>query len=165
VVFWTDHGESFGEHDDLFYHGVSLYDSENRSTAAFWAQDIEPLRWTGPTTHQDIAPTILNALDVPLGDHTGRVLGHARYDRVRVAFNYLRGYNVPLISAIQGDKKLMYWWNGTKRFYDLSTDPDEQNDLYDSSDPRVVALWEVIQPIVERTDEVWPGLNPTEVGP
>jgi arylsulfatase A-like enzyme len=165
VVFWTDHGESFGEHDDQFYHGVSLYDSENRSTAAFWAQDIQPLRWTGPTVHQDIAPTILQALDVPLGEHSGRVLGHARYDRVRVAFNYLRGYNVPIISAIQGDSKLMYWWTGTKRFYDLSSDPEEQNDIYDPSDPRIIALWDVLQPIVERTDEVWPGLNPTEVGP
>ena len=47
VAFWTDHGESFGEHDDQFYHGVSLYDSENRSTAAFWAQDIARI---GPRT-------------------------------------------------------------------------------------------------------------------
>ncbi len=49
VVFWTDHGQAFGEHDDRFNHGVSLYDPETRSTAAFWARDIEPLRWTGPT--------------------------------------------------------------------------------------------------------------------
>ncbi len=165
VVFWTDHGQSFGEHDDKFNHGVTLYDTENRSTAAFWAKDIEPLRWTGPTTHQDIAPTILRALDVPLGDHSGRVLGHARYDRVRVGFNYLQGYSIPLISAIQGDKKLMYWWDGTRRFYDLAADPDEQFDLYDPTDPAVVALWDELQPIVEHTDEVWPGLNPRRVGP
>ncbi len=165
VVFWTDHGESFGEHDDLFVHAVSLYDTENRATAAFWARDIEPLRWTGPTTHQDIAPTILTALDVPLGDHTGRVLGHARFDRVRVAFNYLRGSGIPMISAIQGDRKLMYWWDGTKRFYDLSTDVDEEDDLYDPSDPAVLALWDELQPIVEHTDEVWPALDPTAIGP
>jgi arylsulfatase A-like enzyme len=165
VVFWTDHGESFGEHDDLFFHGVSLHETENRATAAFWAQDIEPLRWTGPTTHQDIAPTILRALDVPLGDHTGTVLGHARHDRVRIGFNYLRGYVNPTISAVQGDRKLMYWWDGRKRFYDLATDPDEENDLYDASDPAVIALWEELQPIVEHTDEVWPRLNPTAIGP
>ena len=164
VAFWTDHGQSFGERDNLFNHGVSLYDTENRSTAAFWARDIEPLRWTGPTIHQDIAPTILNALDVPLGEHSGTVLGHARHDRVRVGFNYF-SWSTPVISAVQGDKKLMYWWDGTKRFYDLTADPDEESDVYDSSDPDVIALWEELQPIVEHTTEIWPRLNPRDVGP
>ena len=165
VVFWTDHGQSFGEHDDKFNHGVTLYDTENRSTAAFWAHDIEPLRWTGPTTHQDLVPTILHALKVPPGDHSGTVVGHARYDRVRIAFNYLEGYSVPIISAVKVDKKLMYWWDGTKRFYDLATDPDEQDDIYDASDPDVIALWEELQPVIEHTQEVWPGLRPRDVGP
>ena len=165
VVFWTDHGQSFGEHDDKFNHGVTLYDTENRSTAAFWAHDIEPLRWTGPTTHQDLVPTILHALRVPPGEHSGVVLGHARYDRVRIAFNYLQGYSNPLISAIQVDKKLMYWWDGTKRFYDLATDPDEESDIYDASDADVIALWEELQPIVEHTTEIWPRLNPRAIGP
>jgi arylsulfatase A-like enzyme len=165
VVFWTDHGESWGEHDDLFFHGVSLYDTENRSTAAFWASTLRPGWWSGPTIHQDLAPTILNALDVPLGDHSGVVLGHARRDRVRVVFNYLRGYNVPLIAAIQGDKKLMYWWNGTKRFYDLATDPNEETDLYDAADTDVIAMWDELQPVIERTDAAWPGLSPQSVGP
>jgi arylsulfatase A-like enzyme len=164
VAFWTDHGQSFGERDNLFNHGVSLYDTENRSTAAFWAQDIERLWWTGPTTHQDIVPTILNALDVPLGDHTGRVLGHARHDRVHVGFNYF-SWSQPVISAIQGDKKLLYWWNGTKRFYDLTADPLEESDIYDPSDPDVIALWEELQPIVEHTAEIWPRLHPRDVGP
>jgi arylsulfatase A-like enzyme len=165
VVFWTDHGQSFGEHDDKFNHGVTLYDTENASTAAFWARDIEPLRWTGPTTHQDLTPTILHALHVPLGDHTGTVVGHARYDRVRIAFNYLQGYSIPIISVIKVDKKLMYWWDGTKRFYDLATDPEEENDIYDPSDPDVIALWEELQPVIEHTQDVWPGLRPRAVGP
>jgi hypothetical protein len=66
---------------------------------------------------------------------------------------------------VQGDDKLMYWWDGTKRFYDLAVDPDEEDDIYDASDPRVIALWDELQPIVEHTDDVWPGLNPLEVGP
>jgi arylsulfatase A-like enzyme len=163
VAFWTDHGESFGEHDNAFIHGVTLYDTENRSTAAFWARDIEPLRWTGPTTHQDIAPTILQALDVPLGDHTGRVLGRARPDRVRVAFDYTN-HSDPYISAIRNDKKLMYWWDGTKRFFDISVDPEERDDLYDASDPDVQALWEELQPLVEHKEDVW-GLTASDVGP
>jgi arylsulfatase A-like enzyme len=165
VVFWTDHGQSFGEHEAKFYHGVTLYDGETRATAAFWAKDITRRRWTGPTTHQDLAPTILKALDVPLGLHTGIVVGHAPEDRVRVSFDYLVGYSIPLISAVQEDRKLMYGWDGTKRFYDLALDPDEEVDLYDPSDPDVVRLWETLQPIVEHTDDVWPGLGPVQVGP
>ena len=165
VVFWTDHGQSFGEHDDQFHHGKTLYDTENRATAAFWAKDIAERRWTGPTTHEDLAPTILKALDVSLGRHTGIVVGHAPEDRVRVSFDYLVGYSIPLISAVQEDRKLMYAWDGTKHFYDLRGDLDEEVDLYDPSDPDVVRLWETLQPIVEHTDKVWPGLKPADVGP
>jgi hypothetical protein len=165
VVFWTDHGQSFGEHDGKFNHGITLYDTENRATAAFWARDIEPLRWTGPTTHQDIAPTVLHALGVPLGDHTGIVVGHAPADRIRVSFDFLLSRGMPIISAVQGDKKLIYSWDGTKELYDVSIDADEKFDLYDAGDPDVVRLWKTLQPIVEHTDDVWPGLYPQNVGP
>ena len=159
VVFWTDHGQSFGEHRDKFNHGVTLHDQENKSTAAFWAHDIEPSRWTGPTVHQDLVPTILTALDVPLGKHTGTVVGHAPADRPLVAFDYLVGYSIPLISVVQENLKLMYDWDGTMRFYDLAVDPDEATDQFDAKDPDVERLWNVLEPIVERTDEVWPGLD------
>ena len=158
VVFWTDHGQSFGEHRDKFFHGVTLHDEENAATAAFWARDIEPLRWTGPTVHQDLAPTILTALDVPLGTHTGAVVGHAPDDRALVSFDYLVGYSIPLISVVQENLKLMYDWDGTMRFYDLSVDPVEQMDQFDAADPDVKRLWGVLEPYVEQTDESWPGL-------
>jgi arylsulfatase A-like enzyme len=161
VVFWTDHGQSFGEHSDKFNHGKTLYDHENRSTAAFWARDIAPLHWAGPTIHQDLAPTILEALDVPLGEHTGTVLGHAPEDRMRVAFNYLVGYTVPRLSVVQENLKLMYAWDGTMHLYDLAADPDELDDQFDPSDPDVARLWDVLEPLAERTDEVWPGLDRT----
>jgi len=47
----------------------------------------------------------------------------------------------------------------------LADEIREQNDLYDSSDPDVIALWDSLQPIVEHTDDVWPGLDPKSVGP
>ena len=59
----------------------------------------------------------------------------------------------------------MYWWDGTKRFYDLAADPDEENDIYDASDADVIDLWEELQPVIEHTQEVWPGLRPRDVGP
>lgn len=159
VVFWTDHGQTFGEHDEKFTHGVTLYDPETRSTAAFWAKDIEPGRWTGPTIHQDLAPTILRALDVPLGKHTGAVLGDAPDDRMLVGFDYFVGHSIPLISVVQSDLKLMYAWDGTIHLYDLAVDPDELVDQYDPKDPDVERLWNVLEPRIERIDKVWPGLK------
>ena len=160
VVFWTDHGQSFGEHRGKFNHGVTLHDEENAATAAFWARDIEPLDWTGPTVHQDLAPTILTALGVPLGTHTGIVVGLAPEDRALVSFDYLVGYSIPISSVVQGNLKLMYDWDGTMRFYDLAVDPSEQMDQFDAKDPDVKRLWGVLQPYVARTDKTWPGLNP-----
>jgi len=159
VVFWTDHGQSFGEHREKFNHGVTLYDEENASTAAFWARDIEALRWTGPTVLQDLAPTILTALDVPLGKHTGTVVGRAAEDRPLVSFDYLVGYSIPIISVVQENLKLMYGWDGTMHLYDLAVDPSEQVDQFDAADPDVKRLWGELEPIVERTDKVWPGLS------
>ena len=159
VVFWTDHGQSFAEHDEKFTHGVTLYDPETRSTAAFWARDIEPGRWTGPTIHQDLAPTILRALDVPLGTHTGTVLGDAPDDRMRLGFDYFVGHSIPLISVVQSDLKLMYAWDGAIHFYDLAVDPDELVDQYDAKDPDVQRLWAVLEPRIDRIDKVWPGLK------
>jgi hypothetical protein len=49
----------------------------------------------------------------------------------------------------------MYRWDGDqentgpKWFYDLSTDPTEQVNLYDPTDPDVIALWEQLLPRVE----------------
>ena len=145
-----------GAFETIGHHG--LHDEENASTAAFWARDIAPLRWTGPTVHQDLAPTILQALDVPLGTYTGTVVGRAPADRALVSFDYLVGYSIPLISVVQENLKLMYDWDGTMRFYDLAVDPGEQMDQFDAADPDVKRLWGVLDPIVERMDEIWPDL-------
>ncbi len=162
VVFWTDHGEQIGDHGG-FQHGSTLYDEENRSTVAFWAKDVVPLRWTGPTIHQDVAPTILEALGLPRGDHTGIVVGEAPDDRARVMFSHIYGWNVPQLAVVQADRKLYYSWDGTKRLFDLSLDPEEQIDLYTPDDPLVPALWSALDPYVGQLAQ-W-GLVPVDPGP
>jgi arylsulfatase A-like enzyme len=163
VVFWTDHGEQIGDHGE-FEHGMSLYDEENASTLAFWSKNIVPLRWTGPTIHQDISPTILEALGVPAGKTTGYVVGEAPEDRIRVTFDYRKGERQPMFAAIQGDRKLMYWFDGTKELFDLSVDPGELNDLYDATDPQVKELWEALLPYVDMLQKDWK-LEAVDPGP
>jgi arylsulfatase A-like enzyme len=164
VVFYTDHGEQFDEHG-RFEHLWTLYVEENAATAAFWATNIEPLQWLEPTIHQDLTPTILAALGVPLRDHTGITLGHAPTDRVLIAFNALYDRGEPSIAAIQNDYKLMYWWSGAKRYFDVASDPAEQVNLYDPHDPQLLALWDALSVEIETTNTNWPGLEPVDPKP
>jgi arylsulfatase A-like enzyme len=164
VVFYSDHGEQFDEHG-RFQHLWALYVEENAAVAAFWAKNIQSLEWMEPTIHQDLTPTILEALNVPLRDHTGMTLGHAPADRVLVTFNAVYDWGVPSIAAIQNDHKLMYWWSGAKRYFDVATDPAEQANLYDAKDPQLLALWDALGLAVQSTNKNWPGLDPVDPQP
>lgn len=165
VVFWTDHGEQFGEHG-AFHHGVSLFDQENAATVFFWAKNLEPGVWTGRTTHQDIAPTVLDALGFPPDDaHTGVRVGDAPADRDLYFFNYIASWGQPMMSVVTGDHKLVYSWSSEKHFQDLAADPDEAVNLYSPTDPDVLAAWELLLPEVQRLQAEWPEIVATAPGP
>lgn len=165
VVFWTDHGEQHGEHE-RFFHGVSLFPEENRATAAFWARDLVPARWEGPTVHQDIFPTIAEAmgLDAP-PEAQGSVVGLAPGDRTLTAFNYLVGYSAPVASVTRSGHKLIYYFDGEKHYYDVAADPDATTDLYDPKDPTVVDLWRELNPFVQQVITQWPYFSAVDRGP
>jgi arylsulfatase A-like enzyme len=165
VAFYTDHGEQFNEHG-RFQHIWSLYAEENAASAAFWARNINPLRWSGPTIHQDIYATVLDALRVPAAEHSGVVVGQGQSDRALLTFNsFFDGFGETSIAAIQNDRKLMYWWAGGKRYFDISVDPHEQTDVYDTSDPQMMQLWEVLGDALDRAATHWPELTPIDPGP
>lgn len=152
VVFFTDHGEAFWEHD-IHTHAYSMYREENDAIAFFWRKNLVPMAWEGPTNHADLVPTVLTALgmDIPRGV-TGLPVGSAPDDRI---FYYDAIAQWGMVQAVrQGDLKMMYRWNtGEKWLYDLSVDPGETNNIYDADDPRVIAFWEHLLPITENADK------------
>jgi hypothetical protein len=165
VVYFADHGEQFGEHDG-FQHGKALYSEENRVPAAFWARNLVPGRYLGPTIHQDLAPTVLDALGLDPSDaHTGAIIGLEPEDRARFSFCYLPGYCDPMMSVVAGDHQLIYRWDGKKVFYDVAVDPDEQNDLYSRTDPEVQALWGRLQPEIMAVYARWSFMVPVNADP
>ncbi|MFT4623636.1 MAG: arylsulfatase A-like enzyme [Myxococcota bacterium] len=150
VVVWTDHGEQFWEHGRNT-HAYDLYREENDGVAFFWAPNIQAGAWNGPTMATDLVPTLLQLFDLPIPDEvTGIPVGEAPDDRARHAFAVARHGAVQ--SVQKDDWKLMFWWSGRAELYDLSTDPREQNDLYDPAHPKVPELWDLLRPEATRAD-------------
>lgn len=165
VVFYSDHGEQFGEHDQ-FQHGKSLNPEENRVLGAFWADDLVAGRWAGPTQHQDLAPTVLDALGLEPSDrHEGAVVGLAPDDRSRFSFCYLVGYCDPMMSIVKNDVQLIYRWDGKRFMYDVALDPESKTDIWAETDPRAMALWTELQPQVQAVADRWPFLRPVDAEP
>ena len=162
VVLWNDHGEQFWEHG-FQSHAYTLYREENDGFAIFWAKNIVPGAWTGPTSSIDIAPTLMRLLtgEVP-PPMTGYPLGEAPDDRARFAFAVAR--LGPVQSVRHGSMKMTFSWLGeAPRVFDLAADPGETVDVYDPADPRTLALWEQLlprlalaEPLVPEARLTWP---------
>ncbi len=164
VVFWTDHGEQFWEHG-YQTHAYGLHREENDAIAIFWADNIVPAAWSGPTHHSDVVPTILDIFGLPIpAEVNGKVIGTADDDRARYTMSVARLGVVQAV--IQSGRKLYYqWWSGDKELYDLESDPQETTNLYDPDDPAAVALWEELTPQMEALDALLPSHTPLDPGP
>lgn len=166
VVFWSDHGE---QHFERGYqaHAFTLYSEENAVIALFWAKNLLPGVWSGPTHQTDLAPTVLDVFDLPVPDVvTGVPLGHADPERARFAFT--AGKVGVFQSVRQGPDELVFGWSDPAavepiaRFaqgihqYDLVADPEERIDRYDPSSPRTQELWSLLRPRVEAATALLP---------
>jgi arylsulfatase A-like enzyme len=142
VVLWTDHGEQQYEREH-WGHAFELYQEEVGALAMFWHPGIEPRAWAEPTSHIDIAPTVLAWLDVPMPTEiTGLPVGEAPYDRALIHDSV--GRVGPLVQLSRGDLRMHYdYTQGTIEVYDTVADPGQTADLYDPFDPEHARLWEL----------------------
>ncbi len=164
VVFVNDHGEQFWEHGEQT-HAYGLNTEENDGFAIFWSKKIVPLAWEGPTSHVDIVPTLLALQGEPVTDDlSGYPVGTAPDDVALDAIAVARSGVVQ--SVVQGDWKLVYEWaTGRKMLYDLAADPLEVTNLYTADDPHALALWSILQPLVDRATLFLPTYTPVAPGP
>jgi arylsulfatase A-like enzyme len=160
VLFWTDHGEQFWERGNQS-HAYDLQAEENDGVLFFWAKNLVPGKWTGPTHAVDLVPTVLDAvgvavdpLDPPLA---GEIVGLAAPDRARFATSDAR-MGLGQMVTVEG-WKLAFNFDGTLRLYDRNTDPHELVDLYVSTpdDPHVAELWDHLLPRVLLLQDLRPG--------
>ena len=167
VVLWTDHGEQLFEHGAQG-HGKALYLEEADAIAALRAPGLAPARWTGPTTHVDIWPTILDALDGAPDDGgalMGVTAGGRPADDHRFALQYVDLSTRQVIE--RGGVRMHYLWQppGERLLYRVGDDPDERVDVYDAADPEVIALWDLLTPEIEALLTVGGDLPLGELGP
>ncbi len=163
VVLWTDHGEQFYEHG-ASGHGHQLYQEESSALAAFVARGLDPLRHTGPTSHLDLRPTIVESLGLtPDHDASGDIVGTR--DPAEPRFLLAATRQGPVQAVISDGSRLHYEWNGQRSLHDLSTDPTEAVDLYDAEDGTTQALWALLEPEVDRVRSLLPEHEPVEPGP
>jgi hypothetical protein len=131
VVFFTDHGEQFFEHDGLM-HYTDLFDEESAAVGALWARSLVPVAFQGPSDHTDLAPAIFDLLGMETPDGmTEHLPGTAPADSPRHSFFGPMGLpSGPINTVDLAGMRLYYRWSGQLQLFDLRADPDSQNDLY-----------------------------------
>jgi arylsulfatase A-like enzyme len=139
VVFLSDHGESFLEHDD-FTHCRSVWESEVRVPLILRVPGVAgPVRIERPVANLDVAPTILDYLGIDAAPYgfegtslrpliEGRSGGETN-GRPELAFSVIGQWR----SAADGRFKLIADLGGNvaPRLYDLDADPGEEVDVLD----------------------------------
>lgn len=156
-----DHGEAFGEHADR-WHGTNLYDPQLRPAALLRVPGVSGKRIEASVTFTDLAPTLARILGdrssfdqmrgrslAPLMHHAHLPSGDNSFVAETFAVEDGRAYQAALIAY---PLKLIYVETGkTFTLFDLEADPQEQNPLDPTTDPRGMPLLRELVGYLERT--------------
>jgi arylsulfatase A-like enzyme/HEAT repeat protein len=143
VIVAADHGEEFDEHGGR-YHGSTLYEEQLRIPLVISVPGVSPRVVEGEVELIDVAPTVLNLLDIPTparmrGTDLGPWLATppAPVSRLPPAF------------AEVEDRRMVVWrrekllcdlqW-GFCAYYDLARDPGEKRNLAEERPDRAAAM-------------------------
>jgi arylsulfatase A-like enzyme/Flp pilus assembly protein TadD len=149
VVMAADHGEGMDEHEEMT-HSYLLYDSTMHVPLVMRGPGVSPgRRVPGRVRLVDVAPTVLDVLDVPVpADMQGRslqpLLSGSAGERVERT-HYAETLS-PRLSQNWGELRALYegswkYVHGPKpELYDLAADPKELHDLAAAQPDRAAAM-------------------------
>ncbi|MBT5059445.1 MAG: sulfatase-like hydrolase/transferase [Gemmatimonadetes bacterium] len=157
VVFTSDHGEQMGDHGIL--GKTVMYEESTRVPLLLRAPMLEapPRHIDGNASHIDLVPTLLDLMECEAPDHLQGVSrvpvlrgeedlseedifiqwngadGHPRASMGEAEINQSMGE--PLRTVISADRwKLNVYTQGPGELYDLTSDPHEIHNLFNSSE-------------------------------
>lgn len=146
ILFWSDHGEQHFDHDGI-RHGKSLYAEENYAVVGFSNPGLLPATITAPTTHRDIAPTLLAGMQREIPDSmTGRVVTENHRPEARFSVVLSNQATFSFASVDEDSHRLIYNFEGGVELYDTENDPLEMTPLKDQD--VIDELWELLAPRV-----------------
>ena len=164
VIVTSDHGEAFGEHG-MIRHGFEVWEELVRVPLLVFVPGAPPGRIDVPRSIIDVAPTILDALDLPLPAEEGeRMRGESLLLDVGLAADQAPAERPVLVDMPQGphnQERRAFIWEGKKLItsqgrpiglFDLRRDPGEKDDLSENA--------ELLQAIQARMAEFLARLEP-----
>ena len=135
VIVTSDHGEGFGRKVGNFIHPNYLWDENLHVPFLIYAKgitDIAPETVPNPTTVLDVAPTLAALAGIePEKSWSGNNMFEGKTTPV---FIYTRAMNLHS-GILDGNRKFFFnHVTGKNYYFDLKTDPLENNNLADSLD-------------------------------
>ena len=124
-----DHGEAFGQHDGNFGHTFQLYEENVRIPLLIAAPGAipGPIRTKRVVSTIDIAPTILDLIDVSADD---AYQGRSVFDGESRMALFFADYSLGLLGLRDGNLKYIYELDSRRaRLFDLDRDPQEAHDV------------------------------------
>ena len=141
VVFTSDHGESLGEHDYYFDHGLDLFNPSLRIPLILSFPGVLPAgeRVSGAVSSLDVFPTILDLAQVsyPSGLEGNSVLPLARETTTRLHEQMFFQNDRHQMAISNGRLKLVHYPEDRFELYDMYRDPTEDDDRYPGSESRI----------------------------
>ena len=128
VVLIGDHGEAFGQHANNYTHSRMSYNENLRTPAILYQPHLFPPRvFNAPTSHVDILPTLLDALEVPYDP--ALLQGESLFQKdFRRRYIFVYG-NEDTLTSVSADliKMQISLRDGSCWVFDLKTDSDEKH--------------------------------------
>ncbi|MEZ5977280.1 MAG: sulfatase [Planctomycetota bacterium] len=172
LLFTSDHGEAFGDHD-WFRHIGPAYESQTRVPLLWSGPGVEPGVRRDATSTIDLAPTLLGLAGVAAPpSFRGRDLAEERDDALAFtswtsgddAAPFARARRDARLTATDGATKLMLdpVALSPRRAFDLATDPDELRPIRSADASWPDALARRVADVVDGA--VAPDREPADLG-